>query len=52
MSPVESGQTKHARLEKIAETAKSMNRLATDLLFLARQSGAVRLKFDSIDSLK
>lgn len=49
MSPVESGQTKHARLAKIAETAKSMNRLTTDLLFLARQSG--RLDSNSIRSI-
>ena len=49
MSPVESGQTKHVRLEKIAETAKAMNRLATDLLFLARQSG--RLDSNSIRSI-
>ena len=49
MSPVESGQPKHVRLEKIAETAKSMNRLTMDLLFLARQSG--RLDSNSIRSI-
>jgi signal transduction histidine kinase len=39
MSPIKAGELKHRRLEKIAETAKSMNQLVTDLLFLARQSG-------------
>lgn len=39
LSPVEAGKPKHIRLEKIVETAKSMNRLVTDLLFLARQEG-------------
>lgn len=39
LSPVEAGKPKHTRLEKIAETVKSMNRLVTDLLFLARQAG-------------
>jgi len=49
MSPIEAGQPKHIRLEKIAHTAKSMNRLVTDLLFLARQIG--RLDSDSIRSI-
>ncbi|MEX0270778.1 sensor histidine kinase [Leptolyngbyaceae cyanobacterium UHCC 1019] len=39
LSPVEAGKPKHIRLENIAEMAKSMNRLVTDLLFLARQGG-------------
>lgn len=39
LSPIEAGKPKHTRLEKIAETVKSMNRLVTDLLFLARQAG-------------
>lgn len=39
LSPVDDGRLKHARLEKIAETTKSMNQLVTDLLFLARQAG-------------
>ncbi|MGI0483893.1 sensor histidine kinase [Pantanalinema rosaneae CENA516] len=39
LSPVNEGQPKHARLEKIVATAKSMNQIVTDLLFLARQSG-------------
>lgn len=39
LSPVDVGKPKHTRLEKIAETAKSMNRLVTDFLFLARQGG-------------
>jgi signal transduction histidine kinase len=41
LSPVEAGKPKHTRLEKITETAKSMNRLVTDLLFLARQAGQI-----------
>jgi signal transduction histidine kinase len=49
MSPIEAGQPKHARLEKIAHTAKSMNQLVTELLFLARQAG--RLDADSIRSI-
>lgn len=39
LSPVEDGKPKHTRLEKIAEIAKSMNQIITDLLFLARQAG-------------
>lgn len=46
LSPVDAGKPKHTRLEKIAETAKLMNRLVTDLLFLARQGG--RLDANSI----
>jgi signal transduction histidine kinase len=46
LSPVASGEPKHTRLEKIAETAKSMNQLVTDLLFLARHTG--RLDLSSI----
>lgn len=46
LSPVDAGKPKHTRLEKIAETAKSMNRLVADLLFLARQRG--RLDANSI----
>jgi signal transduction histidine kinase len=49
MSPIDAGQTKHARLEKIAHTAKSMNLLVTELLFLARQAG--RLDANSIRSI-
>lgn len=49
LSPVDAGQPKHSRLEKIAETAKSMNRLVTDLLFLARQAG--QLDPNSIQSI-
>ncbi|WP_088888770.1 sensor histidine kinase [Leptolyngbya ohadii] len=41
MSPIEQGQPKHKRLEKIAETAKLMNKLVNDLLFLARQAGRI-----------
>lgn len=39
LSPIEAGQPKHLRLEKIAAAAKSMNTLVSDLLFLARQAG-------------
>ncbi len=39
LSPVDAGKPKHTRLEKIAEATKLMNRLVTDLLFLARQPG-------------
>lgn len=39
LSPVEDGEPKHLRLGKIAATAKSMNQIVTDLLFLARQPG-------------
>jgi signal transduction histidine kinase len=46
LSPVEAGQSKHIRLEKITKIAKLMNRLVTDLLFLARQGG--RLDSNSI----
>jgi signal transduction histidine kinase len=49
LSPVEAGKPKHIRLEKIAETAKSMNRLVTDLLFLARQAG--RLDTNLVQSI-
>ncbi|AFY92624.1 sensor histidine kinase [Chamaesiphon minutus] len=49
MSPLEAGQPKHIRLEKIAQTAKSMNQLVTELLFLARQAG--RLDANSIRSI-
>ncbi|HIK17941.1 MAG TPA: HAMP domain-containing histidine kinase [Leptolyngbyaceae cyanobacterium M33_DOE_097] len=44
--PVEDGKSKHNRLERIAETAKIMNQMVTDLLFLARQAG--QLDFNSI----
>ncbi|NJR66543.1 MAG: HAMP domain-containing histidine kinase, partial [Leptolyngbyaceae cyanobacterium CRU_2_3] len=49
ISPVDAGKPKHIRLEKIAETAKSMSSLVTDLLFLARQAG--RLDSNSIQSV-
>lgn len=49
LSPVDAGKTKHIRLEKITETAKSMNRLVTNLLFLARQGG--RLDSDLIQTI-
>ncbi|HEY9827806.1 MAG TPA: ATP-binding protein [Stenomitos sp.] len=49
LSPVDAGKPKHIRLEKIVETAKSMNRLVTDLLFLARQEG--RLDSDSLQAI-
>lgn len=49
LSAIEDGKTKHLRLEKIAETAKTMNRLVTDLLFLARRAG--QLDSSSIQSI-
>lgn len=41
MSPIDQGQPKHKRLENIAETAKRMNTLVNNLLFLARQAGRI-----------
>jgi signal transduction histidine kinase len=49
ISPVDAGQPKHTRLQKIAETTKSMNQVVTDLLFLARQAG--QLDSNSIQSV-
>lgn len=49
LSPIDQGQPKHLRLKKIVETAKSMNQLVTDLLFLARQAG--RLDANSIQTI-
>lgn len=37
--PVDAGERKHQRLEKISEIAKSMTVLISNLLFLARHSG-------------
>jgi two-component system, OmpR family, manganese sensing sensor histidine kinase len=39
LAPQQAGDRKHQRLEKIAESAKSMNVLLGNLLFLARHSG-------------
>ncbi len=39
LTPADNGDSKHLRLEKIAEIAKSMNTLISNLLFLARRSG-------------
>jgi signal transduction histidine kinase len=39
LTPADNGGSKHLRLEKIAEIAKSMNTLISNLLFLARRSG-------------
>jgi signal transduction histidine kinase len=39
LAPQSAADRKHQRLEKIAETAKSMNLLIGNLLFLARRSG-------------
>ncbi len=49
LSPIAEGKPKHMRLAKIAETAKSMNQLVTDLLFLARQAG--RLDSNSVQAI-
>ncbi len=49
LNPASDGKPKHMRLEKIAEIAKIMNQIVTDLLFLARQSG--RLDCNSIQSI-
>jgi signal transduction histidine kinase len=39
IAPIDKGATKHLRLEKIAEVAKSMNALIGNLLLLARRTG-------------
>lgn len=49
LSPIEDGKPKHIRLEKVAEIAKIMNQMVTDLLFLARQAG--QLDTNSIQSI-
>lgn len=41
ISPVDEGHPKHTRLEKIAEAAKLMNLVVSNLLFLARQAGRI-----------
>ncbi|BAY14602.1 sensor protein [Anabaenopsis circularis NIES-21] len=39
LTPMEDSASKHLRLEKVAEVAKSMNTLIGNLLFLARRTG-------------
>jgi two-component system, OmpR family, manganese sensing sensor histidine kinase len=39
LAPMEDSASKHRRLEKVAEVAKSMNTLIGNLLFLARRTG-------------
>ncbi|MBD2455113.1 HAMP domain-containing histidine kinase [Nostoc sp. FACHB-87] len=39
LAPIEDSNSKHLRLEKVAEVAKSMNTLIGNLLFLARRTG-------------
>lgn len=39
LAPIDDGASKHLRLEKTVEVAKSMNTLIGNLLFLARRSG-------------
>ncbi|ALF55113.1 histidine kinase [Nostoc piscinale CENA21] len=39
LAPMEDSHSKHLRLEKVAEVAKSMNTLIGNLLFLARRTG-------------
>ncbi|MEP0919716.1 ATP-binding protein [Leptolyngbya sp. DQ-M1] len=41
LAPMEKGESKHQRLEKITATAKSMTVLISNLLFLARRSGRI-----------
>ncbi|MBW4564127.1 MAG: two-component sensor histidine kinase [Mojavia pulchra JT2-VF2] len=45
LAPLDQGASKHLRLEKIAEIAKSMNTLIGNLLFLARQAGHLSPEF-------
>lgn len=49
LAPNSAGERKHQRLEKIADTAKSMTALINNLLFLARRSG--RLSADKLQSV-
>lgn len=46
LAPLEAGERKHQRLEKIAEITKSMTALISNLLLLARHSG--RLNADAL----
>lgn len=46
LAPLEAGERKHQRLEKIAEITKSMTALISNLLLLARHSG--RLNTDAL----
>ncbi|MBD2497441.1 cell wall metabolism sensor histidine kinase WalK [Nostoc sp. FACHB-280] len=46
LAPMEDSNSKHLRLEKVVEVAKSMNTLIGNLLFLARQTG--RLTTESL----
>ncbi|WP_414562269.1 MULTISPECIES: sensor histidine kinase [unclassified Anabaena] len=41
LAPIDDGATKHLRLEKTVEVAKSMNTLIGNLLFLARRGGCL-----------
>ncbi|NDJ19968.1 two-component sensor histidine kinase [Myxacorys almedinensis A] len=49
IAPLEAGQPKHYRLEKIAVVAKSMTVLISNLLFLARRTG--HLATESLQSV-
>ncbi|MBD2441078.1 HAMP domain-containing sensor histidine kinase [Nostoc sp. FACHB-110] len=45
LAPMEDSTSKHLRLEKVTEVAKSMNTLIGNLLFLARRSGHLNPEF-------
>ncbi|HEY9761850.1 MAG TPA: HAMP domain-containing sensor histidine kinase [Trichocoleus sp.] len=49
LAPIEDSKAKHQRLDKIADIAKAMNLLVSNLLFLARQAG--RLPSESIQQV-
>ncbi|MGG6267466.1 sensor histidine kinase [Leptolyngbya sp. AN03gr2] len=44
LAPMDAGERKHQRLEKVAKIAKSMTELISSLLFLARRSGQLALE--------
>ncbi|AFY43507.1 cell wall metabolism sensor histidine kinase WalK [Nostoc sp. PCC 7107] len=56
LAPMEDSASKHLRLEKVADVAKSMNTLIGNLLFLARRTGCLTpeslKKIDLRDLLK
>ncbi|MBU7586962.1 MAG: HAMP domain-containing histidine kinase [Nostoc sp. TH1S01] len=45
LAPMEDSASKHLRLEKVAEVAKSMNTLIGNLLFLARRTGRLTTEY-------
>lgn len=56
LAPIDAGERKHQRLEKVAKIAKSMTELISSLLFLARRSGQLALEelqpLDLVDVLR